>query len=320
MKNNAGAGRVNNPATGATCAAGSGTPPTPPPTDPTPPTDPNPTPTPPPTPPPTTAPVCTGLFACNTGVSQGVMNPAVTAPVTSSYSNGVYSITGAGNISNTSSYHHYFKYMPLTGNFIMTAKLLSQGGASTGARAGLLATDSLSGAGNFAWTARYANTGEIRRAINGDNKSVLAGYTTTTLPVWVRIERRGNALYSAASRDGFTTGQFAHDNDVQLFNFTVSALSTVGLRTWSYAGGVNAADQAIARGGFDPIMALFNSAGQLIGQQDDAECAKVAADAVTHECWDINLAVQLAAGNYTVSIQQYNNYSVSNNLADGCYY
>jgi regulation of enolase protein 1 (concanavalin A-like superfamily) len=33
---------------------------------------------------------------------------------------------------------------------------------------------------------------------------VLPGYTTTTLPVWVRIERRGNALYSAASRDGLT--------------------------------------------------------------------------------------------------------------------
>jgi pectate lyase len=204
VKNNAGAGRVNNPGSGATCVAGSGTPTPPPPGDPTTPTDPNLPPTPPPTPPPTTAPVCTALFACNTGVSQGVMNAAVTAPVASSYLNGVYSITGAGNISNTSSYNHYFKYMPLTGNFIMTAKMMSQGGTSTGARAGLLATDSLSGAGNFAWTARYANTGEIRRAINGDNKSVLAGYTTTTLPVWVRIERRGDALYSAASRDGFT--------------------------------------------------------------------------------------------------------------------
>jgi hypothetical protein len=82
--------------------------------------------------------------------------------------------------------------------------MLTQGGTSTGARAGLLATDSLSGAGIYAWTARYANTGEIRRAINGDNKSVLPGYTTSTLPVWVRIERRGNALYSAASRDGLT--------------------------------------------------------------------------------------------------------------------
>jgi pectate lyase len=204
VKNNAGAGRVNNPGTGATCTAGS-TVPTPP-TNPTPPTDPTPTPPTDPTPPPSssTAPVCSALFTCDTGVGQGVMNAAVTAPVSSSYLNGVYSITGAGNISTSSSYNYYFKYMPLTGDFVMTAKMLTQGGSSTGARAGLLATDSLSGSGIYAWTARYANTGEIRRAINGDNKSVLPGYTTSTLPVWVRIERRGNALYSAASRDGLT--------------------------------------------------------------------------------------------------------------------
>jgi len=83
---------------------------------------------------------------------------------------------------------------------------------------------------------------------------------------------------------------------------------------------VNAAGQTIARGGFDPIVALFNSAGALIGEQDDAGCSKVSADAVTRQCWDINFTIKLAAGNYTASIQQYNNYSVSNYLADGFYY
>jgi len=208
VKNNAGAGRVNNPGSGATCTAGSTVPtpptnPNPPPTDPNPPpTDPNPPPTDPNPPPTGNAPVCTDLFVCDSGVGESVMNAAVTASVGSSYLNGVYTITGGGNISTNSSYNYYFKYMPLTGDFVMRAKMLTQGGSSTGARAGLLATDSLSGSGIYAWTARYANTGEIRRAINGDNKSVLPGYTTTTLPVWVKIERRGNALYSAASKDG----------------------------------------------------------------------------------------------------------------------
>lgn len=125
---------------------------------------------------------------------------------------------------------------------------------------------------------------------------------------------------SASAANTSYTGQFTFDNEVQLFNFTVGATSTVGLRTWSYAGGVNAAGQTIARGGFDPIMALFNSVGELIGDQDDAHCPKVAADAVTRQCWDINYTVTLAAGNYTASIQQYNNYSVSTDLADGFYY
>jgi hypothetical protein len=116
------------------------------------------------------------------------------------------------------------------------------------------------------------------------------------------------------------TGEFTYDNEVKLFQFTVDTLSTVGLRTWSYAGGVNAAGETIARGGFDPIVALFNSAGQLIGDQDDGGCSKVAADAVTRQCWDINYSIDLAPGTYTASLQQYNNYSVSSNLADGFFY
>jgi hypothetical protein len=128
------------------------------------------------------------------------------------------------------------------------------------------------------------------------------------------------SLSPASAANLSYTGQFANDNDVQLFHFSVGALSTVGLRTWSYAGGVNAAGATIARGGFDPIVALFNSAGQLIGEQDDAGCSKVGADAVTRQCWDINLLIQLAAGDYTASIQQYNNFNVSTNLADGFYY
>jgi pectate lyase len=202
VKNNAGAGRVNNPGTDATCTAASTTTP---PTDPTDPTDPTPTdPTPTDPQPPVIAPTCTALFKCTSGVGQSVMNTAVTAPVGSSLLNAVYTIAGGGNISTSTSYNFFFKYMPLTGNFTMTAKMLTQGGSASGARAGLLATDSVTSQGTYAWTARYASTGEIRRAINGDNKSVLSGYSTTTLPVWVRIERRGNALYSAASRDGLT--------------------------------------------------------------------------------------------------------------------
>lgn len=136
------------------------------------------------------------------------------------------------------------------------------------------------------------------------------------------------ALASSVSPASATTisytGQFAHDNDVALINFTVAALSSVEFRSWSYAGGVNAAGQTIARGGFDPIIELFNSAGQQIGGQDDvgggARCGTVAKDAVTHQCWDVDYVIKLAAGSYTVSLQQYNNYSVSKNLADGFYY
>lgn len=128
------------------------------------------------------------------------------------------------------------------------------------------------------------------------------------------------SVSSASAANTSYTGQFIYDNDVKLFNFTVGALSTVTMRTYSYAGGVNAAGQTIARGGFDPIFALFNSAGDLIDSQDDSLCSKVATDAVSHQCWDINFTMSLAAGNYTASIQQWNNYNSGSNLADGFSY
>jgi hypothetical protein len=123
---------------------------------------------------------------------------------------------------------------------------------------------------------------------------------------------------TAASAANFSfTGDFAHDNDVQQFNFNVGALSSVSLRSWSYAGGVNAAGASIARGGFDPILALFDSTGLRLGEQDDAGCPNVDPDAVTTECWDTFYTLDLAAGDYTVTIQQYHNFSAGTHLADG---
>lgn len=125
---------------------------------------------------------------------------------------------------------------------------------------------------------------------------------------------------AANAADFSFTGDFTHDNEVQSFSFVVGAQSDVSLRSWSYAGGVNAAGQSIARGGFDPILALFDSTGLRIAEQDDAGCPNVAEDAVTGQCWDTFYTRNLAAGTYTVTIMQYDNFSVGPTLADGFSY
>lgn len=124
-------------------------------------------------------------------------------------------------------------------------------------------------------------------------------------------------LTSARGANLSFTGTFTQDDNVQLFNFVVGAPSTVTLRTWSYAGGVNAAGATIARGGFDPILALFNSSGALIDQNDDGTCGQVAADAVSGLCFDTFLQVALAAGSYTVAVSQFDNFATGPNLANG---
>jgi hypothetical protein len=105
------------------------------------------------------------------------------------------------------------------------------------------------------------------------------------------------------------TGNLNGDDDVQLFHFSVAQTSNVTLRTWSYAGGVNAAGDTIARGGFDPILGLFDSAGLRINQNDDGGYPLVAADSVTGKYWDTYLTSLLDAGSYTVAVMQYRNFA-----------
>jgi len=148
-------------------------------------------------------------------------------------------------------------------------------------------------------------------AIDIMKKGILKGMLSAVLIL--------GAGYANAALQNFSfTGNFAHDNDVQLFSFTVGAASpNVILETWSYAGGVNAAGNNIARCGFDPILAVWNSAGNLIGQNDDGGPAHRSID-LSGQAWDTWLSVGgLAAGTYYATIAQYNNFANSTHLSDG---
>ena len=125
------------------------------------------------------------------------------------------------------------------------------------------------------------------------------------------------ALYagSAQAANISFTGSFATDDAVQLFGFSVGAPSIVTLRTYSYAGGIQANGHAVSAGGFDPILALFDSAGHFINQNDDG--SGVPTDPSTGAAYDTLLNASLGAGSYLVSVMQYNNFAVGANLSDG---
>jgi hypothetical protein len=123
---------------------------------------------------------------------------------------------------------------------------------------------------------------------------------------------------SAAFADNFSfQGNFTRDDNVQLFTFSGSNGDTITLLTYSYAGGVNSAGQTIARGGFDPILALFDQNGILIGQNDDGS-SNVPGDSVTGAHYDTYLQLTLLqSGTYTVSVMEYNNFANGPALSDG---
>ena len=133
----------------------------------------------------------------------------------------------------------------------------------------------------------------------------------------------GLSLASAASATDFSfNGTFVLDNDVQTFNFSVGASSAVTLVSYGYAGGTQASGNVVARGGFDTILALFDSTGALIGQNDDSvgtTCgpATVAVDSATGALFDTCLNVTLGTGGYTVAVMQFDNFANGPNLSNG---
>ena len=126
------------------------------------------------------------------------------------------------------------------------------------------------------------------------------------------------ALAAPASATNFSfVGTLATDDEVLFFNFNVGSLSLVTLRTYSYAGGVNAAGAVIARGGFDPILSLYNSVtGAKVGENDDGTTSQVATDSVSGQAYDTFFTKSLGAGSYTVAITEFDNFGHSN-LANG---
>lgn len=127
------------------------------------------------------------------------------------------------------------------------------------------------------------------------------------------------AARSAEAVDFSFIGNFSTDDEVQLFDFTADGTSNVTLRSYSYAGGINAEGVLIEPGGFDPILALFDDAGTLIHFQDDAahDGFVVPSDPVTGSAYDVLFESILGPGNYTVAISQYYNFPIGPNLSNG---
>ena len=110
-------------------------------------------------------------------------------------------------------------------------------------------------------------------------------------------------------------GVFKSDNQVVLFDFTLTSAADVTLRTLSYAGGINANGQTIASGGFDPVLALFFKNGDFIGQYDDGSATT---DPVTGLKYDTYaFLANLAADEYTLAIMQFGNDASTDNLSFG---
>jgi hypothetical protein len=102
------------------------------------------------------------------------------------------------------------------------------------------------------------------------------------------------------------SGAFTQDDNVFQTRLTFDAPSLVTLQTTSYA-----------RGGFDPILSLFDSSGLLIAENDDGFPGTVPPDPSTGNAWDADLVIDLNPGTYTIALTQWDNYAAGPNLSNG---
>jgi hypothetical protein len=98
-------------------------------------------------------------------------------------------------------------------------------------------------------------------------------------------------------------GTFLTDDQIQLFNFTLTSPETVTFQTWGYGGGTNAASQVIPPGGFESLLTWFGSDGSYINNSSSCGAGNSYEDA----CLDAYGQVLLTAGTYTLALTQEGN-------------
>lgn len=119
------------------------------------------------------------------------------------------------------------------------------------------------------------------------------------------------------------TGTFRKDNDVQFFDFTTDGNYYVRLRTFGWAGGQQADLNVVQPGSFDPYLALFDGAGQLVAKNDGGSSTSHGAcgpDIVG--IWDgmendACIDLWLDAGRYTVALAKWPNWVAGTDLVAG---
>ncbi len=114
-----------------------------------------------------------------------------------------------------------------------------------------------------------------------------------------------------------TDGDFAQWAAV-VTNFTLTSPGTVLAITYGFGGGISLGGNAVAAGGFEPYLSLFDAGGNFLSSTIFGTTCPGGANPVGGNCFDVLLdAGVLAAGSYTLTLTAFQNLSFAENLGTG---
>jgi hypothetical protein len=100
--------------------------------------------------------------------------------------------------------------------------------------------------------------------------------------------------------------------------FNLAAPTTGYAVTFSYGGGTNGAGTAIAPGGFEPYLSLFDGAGNFLLSTYLGEVCPAGANSYDGFCYDVKLDFgTLPGGTYQIALSVYMNMSLAENWGSG---
>jgi len=168
-----------------------------------------------------------------------VGSPGVAGSV--SYSNGTFTVQGAGGqiYGNADTFHYV--YQPMAGDGTIVARVVSLQGGSSYVSAGVMIREALSADSTNAKTADWRSYG----AIYFDVRSTTGGSTTepggvsATLPYWVKVTRSGGIFSSYTSSDGMNWTQVGTSQTISMaqnvyVGLTVTSGTTTALATATF--------------------------------------------------------------------------------------
>jgi hypothetical protein len=151
-----------------------------------------------------------------------------------SFSNGTFTVQGAGaQIYGTADAFHYV-YQPLSGDGTLISRVVSLQGGSSHVSAGVMIRETLSAGSTNAKTADWQAYGgiyfDVRTTSGGSTTE--PGVVSATLPYWVKVSRSGNTFTSYTSSDGVNWVQLGTSQTISMAqNVYVGLAVTSGTST-----------------------------------------------------------------------------------------